>query len=391
MRYTGTIVRGIRTPIIQSGNNLVDIVVDSIVKASKSEKFEIKNGDIIGITEAVVSISQENYVSSEDVGKEVKKKFPVDDIALIHPIISRNRFALILDSIAKVFNEVYVLLKYPADEFGNHLMDIDVMEKAGINPYRDSFGETKYRKIFGDNVKHEFTSVDYVKYYKSLGKGNVKIHFSNDPTYVLKYTKNILVCDVHNRVRTRRLLKQAGAKILFGLDDICSRKTTKRGYNKEYGLLGSNKVTEDKLKLFPRDGDIFVREVQKKYKKITGKKVEVLIYGDGAFKDPVTGIWELADPVVSPGFTEGLKGRPMEIKLKYASENWDGKGDIEEYITKAIKEKNTVNYKVEKSLGTTPRQITDLLGSLCDLTSGSGDKGTPVVYIQGYFDDRTVD
>ena len=391
MRHTGTIVRGIRTPIIQSGNNLIDIVVDSIVKASKSDKFEIKNGDIIGITEAVVSISQQNYVSSEDVGKEVKKKFPVDDIALIHPIISRNRFALILDSIAKVFNEVYVLLKYPADEFGNHLMDIDVMEKAGINPYRDSFGETKYRKIFGDNVKHEFTSVDYVKYYKSLGKGNVKIHFSNDPRYILKYTKNVLVCDIHTRERTKKLLRPSGADIVYGLDDICSRKISMRGYNKEYGLLGSNKVTEDKLKLFPRDGDIFVREVQKKFKKITGKKVEVLIYGDGAFKDPVTGIWELADPVVSPGFTDGLKGRPKEIKLKYASENWDGKGDIEEYITKAIKEKNTVNYKVEKSLGTTPRQITDLLGSLCDLTSGSGDKGTPVVYIQGYFDDRTVD
>lgn len=391
MRHVGTVVRGIRTPIITSGNNLVKIVVDSIVKASKTHKFLLKDGDIVGITEAVVSISQENYVSSEDVGKEVKKKFPTEEIALIHPITSRNRFSLILDSIAKVYDEVHVLLKYPADEFGNHLMDVDVMEKAGINPYKDSFGERKYRRIFGENVEHEFTSIDYVRYYKSLGKGNIKIHFSNDPTYILKYTKNVLTCDVHNRERTQRLLKDAGAKIVFGLENICSRKTSKRGYNKEYGLLGSNKVTEEKLKLFPRDGDMFVREVQKEFKKQTGKSIEVLIYGDGAFKDPVTGIWELVDPVVSPGFTDGLKGRPKEIKLKYASENWDGKGDIEAYIQNAIKEKNTSDYEVEKSLGTTPRQITDLLGSLCDLTSGSGDKGTPVVYIQGYFDDRTVD
>ena len=391
MRYTGTIVRGIRTPIITSGDNLVDIVVDSIVRASKVEKFEIKNGDIIGITEAVVSIAQENYVSSEDVANEVKKKFPGDDIGIVFPILSRNRFSLILESIAKVYGNIHLLLSYPADEVGNHLMDKDKMYELEINPYSHSFGEKKYRKLFGEKVEHEFTGVDYVEYYKSLGNGNIKVYFSNDPNYILKYTKNVLACDIHTKERTKRSLRESGAELVYGLDDICSRKNSKKGYNKEYGLLGSNKVTEEKLKLFPRDGDVFVKEVQKKFKKITGKKVEVLIYGDGAFKDPVTGIWELADPVVSPGFTDGLKGRPKEIKLKYASENWNGEGDIEEYIKEAIREKNTQKYKVEKSLGTTPRQITDLLGSLCDLTSGSGDKGTPVIYIQGYFDDRTVD
>ncbi len=391
MRHIGTVVRGIRTPIITSGDDLINIVVDSIVKASKGEKFELKNGDIIGITEAVVSISQQNYVTAEDVGKEVKKKFPVDEIALIYPILSRNRFSLILESVARVFDKVHVLLSYPADEFGNHLMNVDKMYELGLNPYTHSFGERKYRKLFGDNVKHEFTGIDYANYYKSLGDGNVKIYFSNDPTYILKYTKNVLACDVHTRERTKTLIKDAGAEIVFGLDDICNRESSKRGYNKDYGLLGSNKVTEEKLKLFPRDGDIFVREVQKRFKKVTGKKVEVLIYGDGAFKDPVGKIWELADPVVSPGFTDGLKGRPREVKLKYISENWDGKGNLEEYVKKTIAEKSSEKYEVEKSLGTTPRQIPDLLGSLCDLTSGSGDKGTPVIYIQGYFDDRTLE
>jgi hypothetical protein len=391
MRHVGTVVRGIRTPIITSGDDLINIVIDSIVKASKAEKFPLKDGDIIGITEAVVSISQENYVSADDVGKEVKKKFPVDEIALIFPILSRNRFSLILESIAKMFEKVYILLSYPADEVGNHLMDVDKMYELGLNPYSDSFSERKYRNLFGETVKHEFTHIDYVKYYKSLGKDNVKIYFSNDPTFILKYTKNVLACDIHTRERTKTLLKDAGAGIVYGLDDICSRKSSKHGYNREYGLLGSNKVAEEKLKLFPKDGDIFVKEVQKQFKKKTGKNVEVLIYGDGAFKDPVGGIWELADPVVSPGFTDGLRGRPKEVKLKYISENWDGEGDLEEYVMQTIAEKNSKQYEVEKSLGTTPRQIPDLLGSLCDLTTGSGDKGTPVVYIQGYFDDRTVE
>jgi F420-0:gamma-glutamyl ligase len=391
MRYVGTVVRGIRTPIVTSGDDLIKIVVDSITKASKAEKFPLRNGDIIGITEAVVSISQQNYVFAEEVGKEVKKKFSVDEIALVFPILSRNRFSLILESIARVYKKVHVLLSYPADEVGNYLMDVDKMYELGLNPYSDSFGERKYRNLFGEKVKHEFTGIDYVEYYKSLGDGNVKIYFSNNPTFILKYTKNILACDIHTRERTKNLFKEAGADIVYGLDDICSKKNSKHGYNREYGLLGSNKVTEEKLKLFPRNGDIFVKEVQKQFKKETGKSVEVLIYGDGAFKDPIGGIWELADPVVSPGFTDGLKGRPKEVKLKYISENWDGKGNVEVYVKKTIAEKNSEKYEVEKSLGTTPRQIPDLLGSLCDLTTGSGDKGTPLVLIQGYFDDRTVE
>jgi len=391
MRYTGTVVRGIRTPVITSGDDLVSIVLDSILRASKGEKFDLKDGDIIGITEAVVSISQRNYVTADEVAIDVKKKFPVKEIALVHPILSRNRFSLILESIAKVYDKVHILLSYPADEVGNHLMDPDKMYDLGLNPYSDSFGETKYRNLFGEEVKHRFTGVDYVKYYKSLGDENIKIYFSNDPKFILKYTKNVLACDIHTRERTKKILKENGGEIVYGLDDICNRKTSKRGYNKEYGLLGSNKVSENKLKLFPRDGNEFVLEVQKRFKKETGKDVEVLIYGDGAFKDPVGKIWELADPVVSPGFTPGLKGRPKEVKLKYVSENWNGTGDLDEYVKSVIKEKNTKKYQVEKSLGTTPRQIPDLLGSLCDLTTGSGDKGTPVVLVQGYFDDYTVE
>jgi F420-0:gamma-glutamyl ligase len=391
MRHTGTVVRGIRTPVIKSGDDLVSIVLDSILRASKGEKFDLKNGDIIGITEAVVSISQRNYVTADDVAMEVKKKFPTKEIALVHPILSRNRFSLILKSIAKAYDKVHILLSYPADEVGNHLMDPEKMYDLGLNPYSDSFGETKYRNLFGEEVKHRFTGVDYVKYYKSLGENNIKIYFSNDPKFILKYTKNVLACDIHTRERTKKILKENGGEIIYGLDDICNRKNSKRGYNKEYGLLGSNKVTEEKLKLFPRDGNEFVLEVQKRFKKETGKNVEVLIYGDGAFKDPIGGIWELADPVVSPAFTSGLKGRPKEVKLKYVSENWDETGNLDEYVKSVIKEKNTKKYQVEKSLGTTPRQIPDLLGSLCDLTTGSGDKGTPVVLIQGYFDDYTVE
>lgn len=390
MRYTGTVVRGIRTPIISSGDDLGSIVVNSIVKASKKEKFELKDNDIIGITEAVLSISQQNYISLDDIGKEVKKKLPVDDIALVFPILSRNRFSMILEAIAKEYDKVFVLLSYPADEVGNHIMNEEKMYKLGLNPYSDSFTERRYRNLFGKSVKHKFTGIDYVKYYKGFGD-NIKIYFSNKPEYILKYCKNILACDIHTRKRTKSVLKRKGVNMVYGLDDICNRKNSKKGYNKEYGLLGSNRATDDKLKLFPRDCDLFVREVQKLFKKHTGKNVEVLIYGDGAFKDPVGKIWELADPVVSPGFTEGLKGQPKEVKLKYISENWDGENDLEEYVKKIISEKHTEKYESKKSLGTTPRQITDLLGTLCDLTSGSGDKGTPVVYIQGYFDDRSVE
>lgn len=389
MKYTGTVVRGIRTPIIASGDDLIEIVIETIISASKKEKFELKDNDIIGITEAVVAIAQENYVSMEDIGREVKKKFPTDEIALIFPILSRNRFSCILESIAKVYKKVYLVLRYPADEVGNALMNEDRMYELGLNPYSASFSEKKYRELFGKNTKHEITGIDYVEYYKSLGGCNIKVYFSNKPEYILKYCKNVLACDIHTRNRTKKILKEKGASIAYGLDDICNRKNSKTGYNKEYGLLGSNKGADNRLKLFPRDGDIFVNELQKQFKKRTGKNVEVLIYGDGAFKDPVGGIWELADPVVSPGFTKGLQGRPKEIKLKYISENWDGKGNLEEYVKKAILGKNTKKYEAKNSLGTTPRQTTDLVGSLCDLTSGSGDKGTPVVYIQGYFEDRT--
>lgn len=391
MRYTGTVVRGIRTPIIRNGDNLAEIVVNAVVEAAKGEGFKLKNGDIVGVTEAVVSISQGNYVSGDDVSLDIKKKFPAKEIGLVFPILSRNRFSLILESIARVFDKVHVLLSYPSDEVGNHLMNPDDMDSVGLNPYTDTFGERKYRKLFGDEVKHEFTGIDYVSYYKSLGKGNIEVHFANDPVTILDFCKNVLVCSIHSRVRDKRLIKNAGAKIVYGLEDICSNKSTKHGYNQEYGLLGSNKVSENRLKLFPKNGDIFVNKVQKTFKKVTGKNVEVLIYGDGAFKDPVGKIWELADPVVSPGFTKGLKGRPKEVKLKYISENWNGKGNLNKYAKEMIQEKNTQKYKVERSLGTTPRQITDLLGSLCDLTSGSGDKGTPVVLIQGYFDDYTVE
>ena len=391
MRYTGTVVRGIRTPIIKNGDDLVDVVVSSILRAAKKEKFELENRDVVGITEAVVSICQSNYVTVDEVAEDIKKKFLVEEIGVVYPILSRNRFSLILESIAKACKKVHILFSYPADEVGNHLMDPKDLDKLGINQYSNSFGEAKYRKLFGDNVKHEFTGIDYVTYYKNFSEGNIVAHFSNDPKYILKFSKNVLACDIHTRERTKKILKDNGAEIVYGLDDICCRKSSKHGYNSDYGLLGSNKIGDDKLKLFPRDGDIFVNEVRKRLKKETGKNIEVLIYGDGAFKDPVGKIWELADPVVSPGFTDGLKGRPKEIKLKYVSENWDKKGSLDEYVRSMIKEKNTKKYVIEKSFGTTPRQLTDLLGSLCDLTSGSGDKGTPVVLVQGYFDDYTVE
>jgi F420-0:gamma-glutamyl ligase len=388
MRYIGTCVRGIRTPVIKQGDNLEDVVVDSLLKASKEHKFEFNDRDVVGITEAVVAITQGNYVSKKELVKEIKKIFP-NDIGVVFPILSRNRFSLILESIAQASKEVHVLLSYPSDEVGNHLMDVDKMYELGLNPYSDSFEEKRYRELFGDNVAHEFTGVDYAKYYKSLGNGNVHIHFSNDPKYILEYTKNVLVCDIHTRFRTKRILEDAGVEKIFTLSDIFNKESDVHGYNPEYGLLGSNKVGEEKLKLFPRDCKPIVNSIKKRLKKETGKEIEILVYGDGAFKDPVGKIWELADPVVSPGFTGGLNGRPNEVKLKYISENWDKEGDINDYVKDAIRQKKEPDYEVEKSLGTTPRQLTDLLGSLCDLTSGSGDKGTPVILVQGYFDDYT--
>jgi len=390
MRNIGTSVYGIRTPIIKEGDDLIQIVVDSVLKATKNHKIEINNRDVIGITEAVVSICQHNYVTLENIVKEIKNKYGDKEIGLIFPILSRNRFSMILKAVTMACENVHILFSYPSDEVGNHIIDPKVVEESRINPYSDSFGEKKFRKLFGYSFKHEFTGIDYIEYYKGFGE-RVKVYFSNNPQYILKFTKNVLCCDIHTRNITKKKMIEGGAKVVFGLDDICSRKNSKTGYNKDYGLLGSNKTGENKLKLFPRDGQEIVENIQKQIKKKTGKKVEVMIYGDGAFKDPVGQIWELADPVVSPFFTKGLLGRPKEVKLKYISENWDKNGILEEYVKKLIIEKNSSKYQVEKSFGTTPRQLTDLLGSLCDLTSGSGDKGTPVVLIQGYFDDYTVE
>lgn len=390
MRNIGTSVYGIRTPIIKEGDDLIQIVVDSVLKATKNHKIEIKNRDVIGITEAVVSICQHNYVTLENIVKEIKNKYGDKEIGLIFPILSRNRFSMILKAVTMACENVHILFSYPSDEVGNHIIDPKMVEESRVNPYSDSFGEKKFRKLFGYSFKHEFTGIDYIEYYKSFGE-RVKVYFSNNPKYILKFTKNVLCCDIHTRNITKKKMIEGGANVVFGLDDICSRKNSKTGYNKDYGLLGSNKTGENKLKLFPRDGQEIVENIQKQIKKKTGKKVEVMIYGDGAFKDPVGQIWELADPVVSPFFTKGLLGRPKEVKLKYISENWDKNGILEEYVKKLIVEKNSSKYQVEKSFGTTPRQLTDLLGSLCDLTSGSGDKGTPVVLIQGYFDDYTVE
>lgn len=389
MRYVGTCVRGIRTPVIKNGDNLEEVVVSSLLRASKAHNFEFNDRDVVGITEAVVAITQGNYVTLKQLTAEIKKKFP-GDIGVVFPILSRNRFSLILTAIANACSDVHILLSYPSDEVGNHLMNEEKMFEVGLNPCSDSFEEEKYRALFDKkDVLHEFTGMDYVEYYKSLGHGNIHIHFSNDPRYILEFTKNVLVCDIHTRFRTKKILQKAGVDNIYFLTDICSTPSKVHGFNPEYGLLGSNKVGEDKLKLFPRDCYLIVNNIQKRLKKETGKNVEVMVYGDGAFKDPVGGIWELADPVVSPGFTDGLLGRPNEIKLKFVSENWNKQGSLDEYVKEAIRQKKGPDYQVEKSLGTTPRQLTDLLGSLCDLTSGSGDKGTPVVLIQGYFDDYT--
>lgn len=394
MRNIGTVVRGIRTPIITEGDNLADIVVSSLLSASKSAKFDFYDRDVVGITEAVVSICDSNYVTIDDIAREVEEKFGKEEIGVVFPILSRNRFSMILQAVLRVSKKVHILFSYPSDEVGNHIMDPNILDSINEDKLPLSFDEKEYREMFGYEFKHEFTGIDYAEYYKSLGKeGQVEVHFSNDPKYILKFTKNVLVSDIHTRFRTKKLIQNAGGAIVYGLTDICAKKMEKKGYNEDYGLLGSNKVGDERLKLFPRKKESMelIKEIQKSLKKHTGKDIEVMVYGDGAFKDPVGGIWELADPVVSPVYTDGLLGRPKEIKLKYISENWDGQGDIKEFVRAAIDEKKTDEYSGEKSLGTTPRQITDLLGSLMDLTSGSGDKGTPVVLVQGYFDDYTME
>lgn len=391
VRTVGTTARGIRTPIIKEGDDLVNIVVDSLLLSANSENFHINDRDVLGITESLLARAQGNYTTADVIGKDIKLKFP-STIGLVYPILSRNRFSIILKGIISSGRKVVLLLSYPADEVGNHLMDIDKMDELKINPYTDILTESDYRNLFGEKVVHPFTGVDYVKAYKEIGKENIEIIFSNDARTILNYTKDVLVANVHDRHRTKRILKEAGANIIYGLDDILSSSIEGSGYNPEYGLLGSNLASENELKLFPRDSQTFVEAVQAKVKEKTGKTIEVMIYGDGAFKDPVGRIWELADPVVSPGYTNGLKGTPDELKLKYIvdTELDDLQGNE---VIEAIKKKinNKENKTEEESLGTTPRRLTDLLGSLCDLTSGSGDKGTPIVLIQGYFDNYATE
>lgn len=393
-KMVGTISRGIRTPIIRGGDNLVKIVADSVIEAAKDEGFEIRDRDIIAATEAIVARAQNNYVTVEDIATDIRNKFTGDTLGVIFPILSRNRFAICLRAIAKGAKKIVLMLSYPSDEVGNHLISIDMMDEKEVNPYTDVLTLEKYRELFG-YVKHPFTGVDYVEYYGDLIKeagAEVEIIFSNNPRTILNYTKDVLVCDIHTRQRTKRILKENGGSIILGLDEIMNSPLNGSGCNEEYGLLGSNKATEDKVKLFPRNSEEFVLELQAEMFKRTGKNVEVMVYGDGAFKDPVGKIWELADPVVSPAYTKGLEGTPNEVKLKYLADNnfahLEGE-ELRNAIKQHIKNKKDNLVGAMESQGTTPRRLTDLIGSLCDLTSGSGDKGTPVVYIQGYFDNYT--
>ncbi|HPJ76168.1 MAG TPA: coenzyme F420-0:L-glutamate ligase [Clostridia bacterium] len=386
MRYTGVTSRGIITPIFKQGDDLVSLVSDSIVKAAENENFTISDRDVIGVTEAVVARTQGNYATCEQIAKDIKSKLGGKDMGIVFPILSRNRFSILLKAIAMSCEKLYIQLSYPSDEVGNALIALDELDELGVNPYTDSFTESEFRKLFKNTV-HVFTKVDYIEAYKSMGK-DIEIVFSNDPTHILKYTKNVLNCDIHSRKRTQRLIKSAGAEKSYRLDEILTSSIDGSGFNKDYGLLGSNKATEDKVKLFPRDAETFVETLQKRMLELTGKHLEVLVYGDGCFKDPVGGIWELADPVVSPGFTNGLHGTPNELKMKYFADN-EFASLRGEQLALAMKERIKAKDKDlsgnMESQGTTPRRLTDLLGSLCDLTSGSGDRGTPVVLIQGYF------
>lgn len=388
-RTVGTIARGIITPIIKEGDDLVQIVVDSVLKSAKNENYDLRDRDVLGITESLVARAQGNYIPIDDITADINRLFD-GDIGVVFPILSRNRFALILKGIALTGKKVYVFLDYPSDELGNHLMDIDEMYEKGINSYTGVLTEKQYRDLFGERVPHPFTGIDYVEFYKNLGvKDNIEIYLSKDPRAVLDYTKEILVANIHERYRTKNILLKAGAEKVLCLDDILTKPISGKGYNEEYGLLGSNMATESTLKLFPRDCKKIVMEIHKALKEKTGKHIEVMIYGDGAFKDPRGRIWELADPVVSPGYTPGLEGTPNEIKLKYIAdsqaENLSSE-DIEQFVKSKIKDKENNLVGKAESLGTTPRHLTDLLGSLCDLVSGSGDKGTPIVLVQGYFD-----
>ena len=393
-RRVGTVSRGIRCPIIREGDDLAKIVTDSVIEASEYEGFPIRDKDVISVTESIVARSQGNYASVGDIAEDVRRKLGGETIGVIFPILSRNRFAICLKGIAMGAKKVVLMLSYPSDEVGNELVSLDKIDDAGINPYSDVLTLEKYRELFGEN-RHEFTGVDYVEYYSNIIKeagAEVEIIFANRAATILNYTDSVLTCDIHSRARTKRILKAAGAKAVIGLDEILNESVNGSGYNTKYGLLGSNKSTEDKIKLFPNECTDLVYDIQKRIFDATGRHVEVMVYGDGAFKDPKGKIWELADPVVSPAFTDGLVGTPNELKLKYLADNdyKDLKGDaLKAAISESIKNKGSNLVGNMASQGTTPRQLTDLIGSLCDLTSGSGDKGTPVVLVQGYFDNYT--
>jgi len=396
-RMLGTVSMGVRAPIIREGDDLVEIVTGCVVDAMKEDGLAPRNRDIIAMTEAIVARAQGNYASVENIAQDVRTKFGGGTVGVIFPILSRNRFAICLRGIATGCKKVVLMLSYPSDEVGNHLIDWDIMDKYNVDPYRDVLTESQYRDYFG-YAKHPFTGVDYVEYYSNLIResgAEVEVVFANDPRAILNYTKNVLNCDIHTRQRTKRLLRAAGAERVYGLDEIMNAPIDGSGYNERYGLLGSNKATESTVKLFPRDCQDLVLGIQEKLLEITGKHIEVMVYGDGAFKDPIGKIWELADPVVSPAYTPGLEGTPNELKLKYLADN-----DFADLSGEALRDaiKSRIQQKDGSSLvgnmaaqGTTPRRLTDLIGSLCDLTSGSGDKGTPIVYIQGYFDNYTND
>ena len=395
MRNVGTVVRGIRTPIIKENDDLASIVVDSLMKAQESEGFNFRDKDVVAITEAVVGISEGNYVSVDDIATDIKNKFPSGNIGVVYPILSRNRFSMILKGIARGMNKITMLLSFPRDEVGNGILDEDLLDKSEFN-LSSVISEEDYKKNFGSWI-HPFTGINMVDFYRDLVKSEnceIEFVFANDPKAILNYTKDVLTCDIHTRFRTKKMIEEAGAETIYGLYEVMTAPVGNSGFNPTYGLLGSNKSTEERLKLFPKTGDKLVETVQNKLKELTGKTIEVMVYGDGAFKDPVGTIWELADPVVSPAYTSGLVGTPNEIKLKYVSDNKfaDLKGDeLKEAIKNEIRQKEADLKGNMLSQGTTPRRLTDLIGSLCDLTSGSGDKGTPVVFVQGYFDNLAND
>ncbi len=394
-RLIGTVSRGVRAPIISKGDDIVDVVADSVLAAAESEKIEFHDRDIVAVTEAVVARAQGNYATVDQIARDVRTKFPEGELGIVFPILSRNRFAICLKGIARGARKITLMLSYPADEVGNHLISLDELDQAGINPYGDVLTEEDFRRHFGHKT-HTFTGVDYIEYYKQLileQGAEAEIILANDCRAILNYTAHVLCCDIHTRQRNKELLAAAGARTVLGLDDIMNESAEGSGYNRQYGLLGSNRATEDSVKLFPRDCEPVVEGIRKRLAEATGKNIEVMIYGDGAFKDPVGKIWELADPVVSPAYTKGLEGQPSEVKLKYLADNEFAqlKGEeLKTAISEYIRHKDGDLTGKMASQGTTPRRLTDLIGSLCDLTSGSGDKGTPIVWIQGYFDNYTA-